>query len=141
MGAGMIEAASFGRDVLIVEDEALGAMLLEDVLGKAGYGVIGPVASLESALFMAESGSIDAALLDINLRGKLSFPVAYILRTRGIPFIFLSGYAHEIVIPPDLRDVVLLAKPYNLTRILTVLSRLLARRAGPALPPQPGRPL
>jgi DNA-binding response OmpR family regulator len=127
----MPEESPLARDVLIVEDEALGAMMLEDVLEKAGYGVVGPVGSLESALAMAESSTIDAALLDINLRGKLSFPVAYALRARNVPFIFLSGYAHEIVIPPDLRDVVLLAKPYNLTRILTVLARLLNRPGPP----------
>ena len=133
----MAEARPLGREVLVVEDEAIGAMLLEEVLGKAGYGIIGPVASLENALAVAEVTAMDAALLDINLRGKLSFPVAYVLRGRGVPFIFLSGYAHEIVIPPDLRDVVLLAKPYNLTRILTVLSRLIAQRGGPAPPRSP----
>jgi DNA-binding response OmpR family regulator len=131
----MADGRPLGREVLVVEDEALGAMLLEDVLSKAGYGIIGPMASLESALAAAEGGAMDAALLDINLRGKLSFPVAYVLRGRGVPFIFLSGYAHEIVIPADLRDVVLLAKPYNLTRILTVLSRLIGGRPGPATPP------
>ena len=59
-----------------------------------------------------EAGNIDAATLDIRLFGGFSFPLAYALRQRGVPFLFLTSHGHEHL-PPDLRDERLIDKPFN----------------------------
>jgi CheY-like chemotaxis protein len=80
------------RRVLIVEDEALIAMYVEDVVSRFGYSVAGVVDSVDEALAFIETHDIDAAVLDINLRGKLVFPFADALMKRDIPFVFASSY-------------------------------------------------
>ena len=79
------------RAVLIVEDEMCLAMLLQDLLEDAGYNVL-MAARLPAAVALAESAEIDAAILDINLAGTEVFPAAEVLRGRGVPFVFTSGY-------------------------------------------------
>jgi CheY-like chemotaxis protein len=80
------------RRVLVVEDEALIAMYVEDVVSRFGYSVAGVVNSVEDALSFIEKHKVDAAVLDINLRGKLVFPFADALMQRNIPFVFASSY-------------------------------------------------
>lgn len=80
------------KRVLLVEDEALVAMLMEDYLTDLGFDVVGPAMRLEPALQLAQTEEIDFAVLDINLAGKQSFPIAEVLRQRGISFLFASGY-------------------------------------------------
>ena len=122
----MTSAAEAERPrVLVVEDEALVAFELEDIISEGGFAVVGPANALDSALVAAEREPIDAAVLDINLRGELSFPVAYRLRSRQIPFFFLTGYVGEIMVPADLQGVKVLSKPYQAQRLLTTLRRLL----------------
>lgn len=78
--------------VLIVEDEALVAMDLAAQIEDMGHKVVGPANNLETALKIAGYEAIDFALLDINLRGNPSIPVARLLQDRGVPFAFLTGY-------------------------------------------------
>ena len=80
------------RRVLVVEDEMLVAMLVEDVLQELGLEVAGICTHLDEALKLAASEAVDFVILDVNLDGKRSFPVADILRTRKIPFVFATGY-------------------------------------------------
>jgi CheY-like chemotaxis protein len=80
------------RRVLVVEDEYLVAMLVEEMLEGLGYEVAQVAATLEAALNAATNASFDVAILDINLNGNPSAPVAEVLTTRGIPFIFATGY-------------------------------------------------
>lgn len=87
--------------ILIVEDEMLVAMMLEDRLEAGGYIVI-KASRLSRGLELAESEPIDVALLDINLAGTESFPIAAMLRCRGIPFVFSSGYGAD-GLPADWR--------------------------------------
>jgi len=108
--------------VLLVEDEALIAMVLEDRLLASGYRVI-TAATLPSAMEMAENTGIDAAVLDIELQGDRSFPVANLLRRRGIPFVFSSSCdAREV--PKDLRNEPFMQKPYNTAALLATLASL-----------------
>src|SRR4051794_3274244 len=65
--------------ILVIEDEFLIAMGLEDALKAAGYDVVGPVAKLEAAVKAAERDTFDAALVDLDLEGRLALPVAYAL--------------------------------------------------------------
>lgn len=110
--------------ILIVEDEMLVAMFIEDMVGDLGHQVVGPVMRLETALAAAENEDIDLAILDINLAGKQSFPVAGRLTERGIPFVFASGYGAAGLVEPY-RDAPVLQKPFELPQMASILARLL----------------
>jgi two-component sensor histidine kinase/DNA-binding response OmpR family regulator len=84
-----------GRRVLLVEDETLTGMFMHDLLESFGYHVAGPFMSVEDALAAAETESICAAILDINLRGKPVDPVADVLVRRSVPFMLVTGYASD----------------------------------------------
>jgi CheY-like chemotaxis protein len=84
--------------ILVVEDEYLIAMSLQDALESAGSVVLGPVTSVDKAIKAIESEpQIDAVVLDVNLGGVLSYPVADMLVARKIPFVFTSGYADNVL--------------------------------------------
>src|SRR5947199_1919804 len=86
-----------GERVLIVEDEALVAMILEDQLADLGISVAATCASVPDAMRAIESSAPQAAILDVNLRGQLVYPVADCLLDRGIPFVFVTGYGRESI--------------------------------------------
>jgi CheY-like chemotaxis protein len=86
-----------GNRVLVVEDEALVAMVVSDALTELGYQVVGPFSRPPDALAAVKSGPIDAAVLDINLAGTLVYPIAEELAARGVPFVFVTGYGLESV--------------------------------------------
>lgn len=78
--------------VLVVEDEMTIALMIEDMLVDMGHEVVDMAMRLPQAVAAAQSGDIDFAILDINLDGLRSFPVADVLQARGVPFVFASGY-------------------------------------------------
>ncbi|TGT57223.1 response regulator, partial [Mesorhizobium sp. M2E.F.Ca.ET.166.01.1.1] len=80
-----------GLQVLVVEDTFLVALDLSDQLTESGCEVIGPAASVEQALKQLDGIALDGAVLDVNLQGERSFPIAELLASRGIPFVFLTG--------------------------------------------------
>ena len=86
-----------GERVLIVEDEALVAMILEDQLADLGISVAATCASVPDAMRAIEDNAPQAAILDVNLRGQLVYPVADRLLDRGIPFVFVTGYGRESI--------------------------------------------
>ena len=88
------------RRVLVVEDEVILGMLLEDMLGELGCEVAAISTHLEQALQLARTLDIDLAILDINLRGTQSFPVADVLGVRSVPFLFATGYGARILNRP-----------------------------------------
>jgi CheY-like chemotaxis protein len=87
-----VGVALSGLRVLVVEDEMLVSMLVEDMLADFGCSVVGPAPDIEGALALIGAGQIDAALLDVNLAGRTSFPIADALKAIGVPFAFASGY-------------------------------------------------
>src|SRR3569833_4218210 len=89
-----------GLRVLVVEDEMMVSMLIEDMLGDLGCTVSGPASRLDEAMELAAAGEIDCAVLDVNLGGQPIFPLADLLRERGQPFAFATGYGDA-----GLRDV------------------------------------
>lgn len=110
------------KQVLIVEDDVLLAMHLEDLLTALGHEVAGQATRIDMAMELARESDIDFAVLDINLAGTKSFPVADILRQRGIPFAFATGYGAEGLMD-GYRDCLALRKPYSqedLKRIITL---------------------
>jgi CheY-like chemotaxis protein len=88
-------AASVDNRVLLVEDEALIGMMMVDILNELGCSVIGPLTNVADATAAAKHGDFDSAILDINLKGELVYPVADTLLTRGVPFLFVTGYSAE----------------------------------------------
>jgi CheY-like chemotaxis protein len=111
--------------VLIVEDEAMISMLLEDMLVDLECEVVGPAAKLDHALTLALQADIDVGLLDINVNGTVVFPVADVLRYRGIPFIFSTGYDAR-ALPERFRGSPTLLKPFSLDHLAKTLRDLLA---------------
>jgi len=112
-----------GRCILVVEDESLIAMLVEDALIDAGAEVLGPAATVEEALALFGSGNPDAAVLDINLAGQVSTPVADLLADRGIPFVVATGYG-AAGLSERHRGVPVLAKPYDPQELVETLARI-----------------
>ncbi|WBH18135.1 response regulator [Sphingomonas radiodurans] len=114
-----------GRRVLVVEDEYLLAADLSQALRAAGAEVIGPVASVRHAAEMvAADTGIDAAILDINLRGDMIFPVADMLAERNIPFAFVTGY-DQWALPDRFSNVAWVEKPFKAPNVAAVLAPLL----------------
>ncbi len=100
------------RRVLLVEDEALVAMMIQDCLTEFGFYVIGPVCTISEAEAVAKDGQPDAAVLDINIGDGLVYSVAEILAARGVPFVFVTGYDAESV-DSRFRDILVLQKPID----------------------------
>lgn len=112
-----------GRAILVVEDEALVAMLLEDMLTELGYRVVGPAFRPDSAMALARDGEIDAAILDVNLAGTPSYEIARALAARSIPFAFATGYGTAGL--DGLPDAPVIQKPYQQEDVRAALLQLL----------------
>ncbi len=111
-----------GLRVLVVEDSFLAAASISRMLIDMNCRVVGPVATVEKAMSELAAGTCDAAVLDINLSGQTSEPIADALVERGIPYFFVTGYAspmllsvrqrshpriHKPIAEPELRDALL----------------------------------
>lgn len=105
-------SAFSGIKVLIVEDEGFVALLIEDMLQDLGCEIIASVARLKEACDIAETAQIDLAVLDVNLGGERSFPVAHILHERGVPFMFSTGYGTS-GLPAEFSGRPVLGKPFT----------------------------
>ncbi|MHC2334588.1 CheY-like chemotaxis protein [Bradyrhizobium sp. USDA 4454] len=116
-----------GRRVLIVEDE----YFLADDMGSAfrslGADIAGPVGDIDDALRMLHDGGvIDGAVLDVNIRKQMIYPVARELRARGVPIVFTSGY-DRIVISNEFADVALWEKPLDHRAMARSLAGMILR--------------
>jgi CheY-like chemotaxis protein len=114
--------------VLLVEDEFLIAEELVSALSAAGATVIGPAYTVAGALRLVEScDALDGAVLDINLKGEAAFPVADALLSRGIPFVFTTGYDRQHL-KGQYEDIVRFEKPVDPAKVVAVLLRAKRRR-------------
>jgi len=109
------------RRVLVIEDEVIVGMLLEDMLEELGCEVAAISTHIEEALQLARALDIDLAILDINLRGTQSFPVADVLGVRSVPFLFATGYGAQILKPPY-SGTPTLQKPFQLEDLRQILA-------------------
>jgi DNA-binding response OmpR family regulator len=91
------QGLAFGKRLLLVEDEALIGTLIHDMLLEWGFEPSEPFRRLEDALSAVEEKSYDGAILDMNLNGEAVYPLADLLASRSIPFIFLTGYAQQSI--------------------------------------------
>jgi DNA-binding response OmpR family regulator len=110
------------RSALVVEDEVLVALYVEDLLIELGYEVVAVVHRFERGLSAARDGKFDFAVLDLNLDGKASYPIADALKERGIPFLFATGY--DSLGNVDHRDAVRIQKPFRASDLAHAIARL-----------------
>jgi DNA-binding response OmpR family regulator len=114
------------KRILIVEDEMMIAMLIEDMVQDLGYEPIGPAMTVDKAVALATAETLDAAILDVNLGdGAPSTPVAEALKSRGVPFLFATGYGSRGR-PDAFEEAPVLQKPFSIDDLSGALSQLLA---------------
>ncbi len=113
-----------GRRVLVVEDEALVAMLIEDILLDAGAEVAGPAATEAEALTLLAATRPDTAVVDVNLGGHTSEPVIAALAASGVPFLVATGYSATGLTVPS--GGAIIAKPFEPSTLVERLAALLA---------------
>ena len=118
--------------VFLVEDEFLMASTLQEDLEAEGFQVFGPYPTLALAQAAIDVDRYDVAIIDVNLRGQLSYPIADELMRRNVPLIILTGFALRDL-PDRFRKVLKLSKPYNLAATLRAVDKVLGGK--PAAPP------
>lgn len=117
-----------GLRVLVVEDDAMLGLSVKQALEAEGCVVVGPAATVEQALRMAAAEDLGAAVLDLNLMGRTTLPVADVLDARRIPHLFATGYGGEDMGP---RTAPVLEKPFTMDRLLAALRRTAAGDGAP----------
>jgi len=118
---------SEGIRVLVIEDSFMIVSLLELVFENFGWTMVGPATRVAAALELIESERIDAALLDVNLAGEMSWPVAEALQAHGIPFVLSTGYEVGHIMPESLKGVKFIRKPYNAPGLKRTIDDLFAK--------------
>jgi DNA-binding response OmpR family regulator len=113
------------RNILIVEDEPLIAMMLEDFLESLGHSIAATCDSVDTAMIEVEKGGFDVAILDVNLKGQNVWPVATRLREQGVPFVIASG-GHVDPPPAEFAAVPLIEKPYTVDRVTPAINAAFA---------------
>jgi CheY-like chemotaxis protein len=114
-----------GRRVLVIEDESMVRMLLQDMLEDIGCVVVGSASRLPEAIEKARSLAFDVAILDVNLNGERTFPIAEVLAERGVRFAFATGYGMASL-PPHFNGRPVLQKPFQQQELERVLRAALA---------------
>lgn len=121
------QTALTGKRIMVVEDEAMIWMLIEDSLVDHGCTAVGPLSRVDDALRAAETETVDAALLDVNLVGVPVYPVADVLARRGIPYGFLTGYG-EMGLRDEYRGRPVLKKPFTQKGLIELVTTLVTPR-------------
>lgn len=112
-----------GKRILVVEDEFLLADEIVDWLRLRGAEPIGPAATLPQGLRLIERGvDVDCAVLDINLAGTMVFPLALELQRRGVPLLFASAYAEDVIFPEELKQALRLNKPFSEAQLIKAVA-------------------
>lgn len=112
-----------GRRILVVEDEYFIAEELAAALTALGAIIVGPAATMERALELLAAPGCDLAVLDINLKGKSNFRLADILASRGVPFVFATGY-DDAAVPAYHKNVPRWEKPFDAVALAATLAAL-----------------
>jgi DNA-binding response OmpR family regulator len=117
-----------GLRVFVVEDEAMIRLMVMDMLEELGCRVAAEAGDVEEAAKLARSADFDLAILDVNVKGKLITPVAELIRARGRPIIFATGYGSE-GLPEEFRDFPALQKPFQQDALAALIDEVLHPRA------------
>ncbi|WP_295531964.1 HWE histidine kinase domain-containing protein [Novosphingobium sp. Chol11] len=113
--------------LLVVEDSFLVLLTIERMCEDLSWHVVGPATRLDEAIALAQTETFDAALLDVNLNGEMSWAVADVLNERGIPFAFSTGYDKSNMLPERLADSEIIAKPYHIEELAYRLREMMTR--------------
>jgi len=113
------------KRILVVEDEAIVADMLESFLAELGAVVVGPAGTVARGMALAREESIDAAILDVNIRDENVVPVAALLRERNIPIVFATGYGDEVT-EIDAGGATIIGKPYTKEHVEAALGNCFA---------------
>jgi CheY-like chemotaxis protein len=119
----VIDKLLSGRRVLVVEDEMLVLMSIEDMLAELGCESVAAAATVDQALALIDAQVFDAAILDINLNGNDSHPVAEALSARGVPFVYSTGNTDHGS-RDGYFDRPVLRKPFKYEELVAILTRL-----------------
>lgn len=120
-----------GKRVLVLEDEALIALTLMDTLREFGCAIVGPASNVGAALDLIRAKTLDIAVLDVNLAGASSAPVARALREAGVPFVYCTGYAEPALqIEADLAAP-MLTKPIDPEELAAALRKAIGDQPVP----------
>lgn len=111
-----------GKRILVLEDDFYLATDETQILQQAGAEVLGPYGSRFDPAQLAGAGTIDAAVVDINLGGGPNFDLARTLLDRGVPFVFVTGY-DSTVIPGDLSSAPRMEKPVRDSDLVTAIAK------------------
>lgn len=109
---------------MLIEDDVLLAMEMEDFLADLGFEVVGPYGKLADALQAVDEESVDGAVVDLNLRGELSFPLIEKLRAEHIPLIVCSGYVDLPGMNERLSDLPRVSKPCDTNALVAMMRDL-----------------
>lgn len=112
--------------VLLVEDEYLVALDAEQIINSLGVAKVETVGTFKGAKRRAEEGQYDLAVLDVNINGDYSFPIAKILTNRGIPVIYASGYELRDRPLSGFEGGICVSKPYTTDGLKEALTAALA---------------
>ena len=115
-----------GQTILVVEDEYFLADDVATALHHMGAEVLGPLSDLQEAIKAVSDHDLAGAALDVNVRGQAVYPLAKELQARGIPFLFMTGYGQEAILP-EYRDVLRYEKPFDAKILACELAALVAR--------------
>ena len=115
-----------GWSVFLVEDETLIRIMVADMLAELGCRVAAETGHIDEVIKLARSTEFDLAILDVNLRGEMIFPVAEAIKARNRPFIFATGYGSS-GLPEEYRDRPSLQKPFQVETLARMIDAALKR--------------
>lgn len=120
------KTAASSLQILVVEDESMVAMLIEDMLEDLGHKVIATSGRMPDASKLVSDSIADLAILDVNLNGEETYPLADSLAARQIPFIFATGYGAS-GIKPEWSGVPVLQKPFQSRELAQAINLAIQR--------------
>src|SRR5258707_13567295 len=125
----MIATRPPGGSVFLVEDEVMIRMMVADMLEELGYSGAAEAGEINEAIKLAQTTECDLATLDVNVNGKVISPVAELIDSRNIPFVFATGYGSS-GLPEEYRDRPALQKPFQVETLGGMIEVALKRATG-----------
>jgi CheY-like chemotaxis protein len=110
--------------ILLVEDEAMIRMMIADMVEMLGHRVAAEAGNMDKAMELARSAAFDFAIIDMNLNGTMSFPIADTILARSIPLIFASGYDSTRA-TGQYQQTAVLQKPFTIDKLEAAIDQAL----------------